>query len=267
MKKLESSLLNMVVVLTVISVIAGGVLAYVNKMTAGPIEQIKKETLNNALKSVLNAEQMPQVTATENIDEWTIVYKTDNGTAVQAATDGFGGKLKVLVGFTAEGAISGYSVLEHAETPGLGAKAGDWFQEGGKGCIIGKKPAEKELTVSKDGGDVDAITASTITSRAFLQAVNNAYKAYAGAGVDGASQASPQAQASEACCGNCKQEGADCKHDGSCQKEGCKHDGACQKEGCQKEGGCKHDGACQKKACGGEGSSEACARAKTTVND
>ena len=272
MKKLESSLLNMVVVLTVISVIAGGVLAYVNKMTAGPIEQIKKETLNNALKSVLNAEQMPQVTATENIDEWTIVYKTDNGTAVQAATDGFGGKLKVLVGFTAEGAISGYSVLEHAETPGLGAKAGDWFQEGGKGCIIGKKPAEKELTVSKDGGDVDAITASTITSRAFLQAVNNAYKAYAGAGVDGASQASPQAQASEACCGNCKQEDADCKHDGSCQKEGCqkegcKHDGACQKEGCQKEGGCKHDGACQKKACSGEGSSEACARAKTTVND
>ena len=114
---------------------------------------------------------------------------------------------------------------------------------------------------------MDAITASTITSRAFLQAVNNAYKAYAGAGVDGASQASPQAQASEACCGNCKQEGADCKHDGSCQKEGCKHDGACQKEGCQKEGGCKHDGACQKKACGGEGSSEACARAKTTVND
>ena len=177
MKKLESSLLNMVVVLTVISVIAGGVLAYVNKMTAGPIEQIKKETLNNALKSVLNAEQMPQVTATENIDEWTIVYKTDNGTAVQAATVGFGGKLKVLVGFTAEGAISGYSVLEHAETPGLGAKAGDWFQEGGKGCIIGKKPAEKELTVSKDRREVNAITASTITSREIMQAVNNAYKA------------------------------------------------------------------------------------------
>lgn len=180
MKKLESSLLNMVVVLTVISVVAGGILAYVNQVTAGPIEKIKAETLNNALKSVLNADEMPQVSNTENIDEFTIIYETNKGTAVQAATDGFGGKLKVLVGFAEDGTISGYSVLEHSETPGLGAKAGDWFQKGGKGDIIGKNPGEKELTVSKDGGDVDAITASTITSRAFLLAVNNAYKAYKG---------------------------------------------------------------------------------------
>lgn len=180
MKKLESSLLNMVVVLTVISVVAGGILAYVNQVTAGPIEKIKAETLNNALKSVLNADEMPQVSNTENIDEFTIIYETNKGTAVQAATDGFGGKLKVLVGFAEDGTISGYSVLEHAETPGLGAKVGDWFQKGGKGDIIGKNPGEKELTVSKDGGDVDAITASTITSRAFLLAVNNAYKAYKG---------------------------------------------------------------------------------------
>lgn len=254
MKKLESSLTNMVIVLTVISVIAGGVLAYVNKITAGPIEQIKAETLNNALKSVLNAEQMPTVTATDTIDEWTIVYQTDNGTAVQAATDGFGGKLKVLVGFTADGTISGYSVLEHAETPGLGAKAGEWFQEGGKGCIVGKKPAEKELTVSKDGGDVDAITASTITSRAFLQAVNNAYKAYTGAAIDGSSMATPHAQAEKTCCGNCQKEGG-------CQKGNCQKEGGCQKDGC-KEGGCQ-----QKEACGAEGSSEACARAKTNLND
>ena len=129
MKKLESSLLNMVVVLTVISVVAGGILAYVNQVTAGPIEKIKAETLNNALKSVLNADEMPQVSNTENIDEFTIIYETNKGTAVQAATDGFGGKLKVLVGFAEDGTISGYSVLEHAETPGLGAKAGDWFQK------------------------------------------------------------------------------------------------------------------------------------------
>lgn len=200
MKKLESSLLNMVVVLTVISVVAGGILAYVNQATAGPIEKIKAETLNNALKSVLNAEEMPQVSATDTIDEFTIVYNTNKGTAVQAATDGFGGKLKVLVGFAEDGTISGYSVLEHSETPGLGAKAGDWFQNGGKGNIIGKNPGEKELTVSKDGGDVDAITASTITSRAFLLAVNNAYKAYKGkatAASDATSGASQQAKNDE----------------------------------------------------------------------
>jgi electron transport complex protein RnfG len=74
--------------------------------------------------------------------------------------------------------------LEHAETPGLGAKADQWFQRGQKGDIIGKSPAEP-LTVSKDGGQVDAITASTITSRAFLKAVNNAYNAYKVTPTDG----------------------------------------------------------------------------------
>ena len=192
MKKLESSLKNMVIVLTVISVVAGGLLAYVNNITKGPIEQIKAENLANALKSVLNAEQMPQVASTESIDEFTIIYVTDKGTAVQAATDGFGGKVKVLVGFSQDGSICGYSLLEHAETPGLGAKADSWFQEGQKGNIIGKNPGVKELTVSKDGGEIDAITASTITSRAFLLAVNNAYKAFSGLGADAMTGATQQ---------------------------------------------------------------------------
>lgn len=57
-------------------------------------------------------------------------------------------------------------------------KAGDWFQKGGKGCVIGLSPADGDLTVTKDGGKVDAITASTITSRAFLKAINQAYGAW-----------------------------------------------------------------------------------------
>ena len=93
---------------------------------------------------------------------------------------GFGGELKVLVGFDAEGKIIDYSLLSHAETPGLGSKAADWFKKGNKGDITGMNPGEASLTVSKDGGKVDAITASTITSRAFLNAVNIAYAAYAG---------------------------------------------------------------------------------------
>ena len=93
---------------------------------------------------------------------------------------GFGGELKVLVGFDAEGKIIDYSLLSHAETPGLGSKAADWFKKGNRGDITGMNPGEAALTVSKDGGKVDAITASTITSRAFLSAVNAAYAAYAG---------------------------------------------------------------------------------------
>ena len=112
-------------------------------------------------------------------DQVFIIYHNKKGAAVESTTLGFGGPLKVLVGFNAEGTILGYTILEHQETPGIGAKADQWFQEGQNGCIIGMTPADS-LYVKKDGGQVDAITASTITSRAFLLAVNNAYKAYLG---------------------------------------------------------------------------------------
>lgn len=185
MKKLPSTLPNMLLVLTLISVIAAGALAYVNKITAGPIEENKARTLAEGINSVLGVTDA-QVQDTKTVQDANgndvILYSTDKGMAVQAVDpNGFGGTLKVLVGFSEEGTIKGYTVLEHAETPGLGAKASFWFQKGEKGDIIGKNPGEKELTVSKDGGDVDAITASTITSRAFLRAVNVAFHAYAGA--------------------------------------------------------------------------------------
>jgi electron transport complex protein RnfG len=105
----------------------------------------------------------------------------DKGVAVKAVDPqnaSFGGGLTIMVGISTDGEVLGYSVLETHETPGLGAKAAQWFQKGGKGDIIGRNLNEEELTVSKDGGNVDAITASTITSRAFLRAVNAAWQAY-----------------------------------------------------------------------------------------
>ena len=200
MKKLPSTLPNMLIVLTLISVIAAGALAYVNKITAGPIEENKARTLAEGINTVLgvaDANVENTITVQDANGNDVILYATDKGMAVQAIDpNGFGGKLKVLVGFDDAGAIKGYTVLEHAETPGLGAKAGLWFQKGEKGDIIGKNPGEKELTVSKDGGDVDAITASTITSRAFLRAVNVAFHAYAGASAkaDGETGATQQEQ-------------------------------------------------------------------------
>ena len=189
MKKLESSLLNMVLVLTSVAVIMGGILAFVNHLTEGPISDQKAKALADGIKTVLACDDLT-VTATDTVrqnvagKELTyIIYQTkdakgnDLGAAVESTTGGFGGDLKVLVGFDPEGKILGYTLLEHAETPGLGAKADKWFQKGEKGDIIGKSPAEP-LVVSKDGGQVDAITASTITGRAFLLAVNNAYNAY-----------------------------------------------------------------------------------------
>ena len=204
MKKLESSLTNMVLVLTGVAVIMGGILAYVNHLTEGPISEQKSKALADGIKSVMCVSDL-KVSKTDEVTQNDAkgkemlfkIYQVqdaqgkDLGAAVESTTGGFGGDLKVLVGFDPEGNILGYTLLEHAETPGLGAKADKWFQKGEKGDIIGKSPSEP-LTVSKDGGQVDAITASTITSRAFLLAVNNAYGAYKATPVDGESGSTKQ---------------------------------------------------------------------------
>ena len=186
MKKLESSLVNMVLVLTGVAVVMGGVLAWVNHLTSGPIDVQKQQALENGIKTVMQADQLTvsktdtvKTTDAKGKEQIYIIYNNERGAAVESTAMGFGGPLKVLVGFDNDGNILGYTLLEHQETPGLGAKADQWFQKGQKGDIIGKNPSSP-LTVSKDGGQVDAITASTITSRAFLLAVNNAYNAYKG---------------------------------------------------------------------------------------
>lgn len=204
MKKLESTLLNMTLVLTGVAVITGGILAYVNNLTSGPIKAQKEKVLADGIMTVMESDDVI-VEKTDTIrqkddkgkETTYIIYKANDsngnnlGAAVESTTGGFGGDLKVLVGFNPEGTILGYTILEHAETPGLGAKADKWFQKGEKGDIIGKNPLEP-LSVSKDGGQIDAITASTITSRAFLKAVNNAYLAYKTHNTDGESGASKQ---------------------------------------------------------------------------
>ena len=198
MKKLESSLLNMVVVLVSVAVITGGLLARVNNVTEEPIRIQDELALSNGIKEVMGVENL-KVTSTEDVvntvngkEQHFVVHKTEDaegnfiGAAVESMSMGFSGELKVLVGFDAEGKILGYTVLQHSETPGLGAKADKWFQKDGKGCIVGRKmDASKPLVVNKDGGDIDAITASTITTRAFLAAVNQAFAAYAKQDIDG----------------------------------------------------------------------------------
>ena len=194
----------MVLVLTGVAVVTGAILAYINHVTEEPIKVQKEKTLADGIKSVMGGGDL-KVSKTDTVrqndakgKELTyIIYQTqdannkDLGAAVESTTGGFGGDLKILVGFDPEGNILGYTLLEHAETPGLGAKADKWFQKGEKGDIIGKNPKEKR-TVSKDGGKVDAITASTITSRAFLLAVNNAYSAYKATPVDANTGATKQ---------------------------------------------------------------------------
>ena len=185
MKKLESSLKNMALALTGFSVVAGGLLGWVNDITAEPIAQANAKTLSDAIAVVVPGFDNNPAEAPETVEVNGATYKIYKatkggepiGAAVESSANGFGGALTVLVGFDNDGNIIDYSLLSHAETPGLGSKAADWFKKGAKGDITGKNPGEAALTVSKDGGQIDAITASTITSRAFLLAVNNAYAA------------------------------------------------------------------------------------------
>lgn len=222
MKKLKSNIKNMVIVLTMIAVLAGALLAWVNDVTSGPIEQINTQAVENGIKSVVLAGRdiefrVDRPTESEGFIFHNVYDMTGNllGTAVESTDkNGFGGSLKVMVGFDPEGRILGYEVLEHSETPGLGARANDWFRQSSTGKseqsavttlligapakpgnhnIIGMNPGDDMMTVSKDGGQVDAITASTITSKAFLRAVNAAYKALFGyTAADAVSGASSQ---------------------------------------------------------------------------
>lgn len=191
MAKMKSSLTNMVLVLVGCALVVATLLAWVNHLTEGPIAIKAEKTLADGIKMVMGTESL-SVAGTDTIKQLVdnketvfVIHRTVGmdgkalGAAVETTSLGFDGDLKVLVGFSLEGTILGYTILHHTETPGLGAKAQTWFQKDGKGSVIGLNPAQGELAVSKDGGDIDAITASTITSRAFLKAVNQAYSAYA----------------------------------------------------------------------------------------
>ena len=252
MKKLESSLTNMVIVLTLIAIIAGGALAYVNDFTAPQIEKINKENLDAGFKSVMGSDDFKVADPVEN-GGFTCYAVNDAdgnslGSAITTTENGFGGPMKVLVGFDNEGVILGYTVLEHAETPGLGAKADTWFQKGQKGDIIGKNPGKDIFKVSKDvEGGIDAITASTITSRAFLLAIEKAYNEYFSAGAEAVSGATAHTEADGDKCGECdKEECGKTECDGECEG-GCDNEGGdeCNEEDCDKQD-CKKTG-CENK--------------------
>lgn len=190
MAKLKSSFINMLLSLTVITSVAAAALAGVYTLTADPIAQASAKKQQAAIKDVLPKIDSMRVADAEVVNGLTLykAYVGEDwvGTAVEASTEGnknmpFGGAFKLMVGFDQVGNVVNYVVLEQAETPGLGALMESWFCNAEKPGqnIIGKTPATTEFSVSKDGGDVDAITASTITSRAFLEVVVRAYNAIA----------------------------------------------------------------------------------------
>lgn len=217
MAKKESTFINMVVVLLIISAVAATSLAYVYKFTKDPIAKAKSKKEEKAIKQVVPAfdnkpfDERTYMKSGES-DSLTIFPARKGeelvGYAVKTYTDrGFGGRVSIIVGFDKNGVITGTKVLEHKETPGLGDKMvkektlrkevvdGKKVEKWWAKQFIGKKPqlkvSEKDgkkvveavnIKVKKDGGEIDAITASTISSRAFCDAVNRATATYTKAG-------------------------------------------------------------------------------------
>lgn len=180
---MESSLKNMVVVLFTITLISSAAVGGVYMITKEPIEQAKVAAVKDALNQVL-PEYEATTSQTIEVNSLPIVAHTATvadkavGYAVESISkNGFGGTVRLMVGFDTAGKIININVLEQKETPGLGTKMTD------EGNVLlasfkDKNASEINMTVKKDGGDVDALTAATISSRAYAEAVAVAYEAF-----------------------------------------------------------------------------------------
>jgi electron transport complex protein RnfG len=183
---MKSTLKNMVLVLFLITLFASGAVAVVYRLTEEPIASARAAKIARAIGAVVPAfdNDIAATADTVAVDGGTtILYTAENGGqpvgyAVQTFTNnGFSGLITLMVGFRPDGTIHGIEVLQHAETPGLGSK----MTEPDNVLAVsfeGRNPADLKMSVRKDGGDIDALTASTITSRAYTDAVERAYRVF-----------------------------------------------------------------------------------------
>lgn len=186
MSKKESTLWNMILSLLVVTLAAGLSLGFVNNLTKGPKAKAKLERKIKALKLVLptfdNNPVMDMVllkseSAKDSVEVYP-AFSNDNfaGAAVVGSSEkGFSGLIKIMVGFNPDGIIKNIVVLDHKETPGLGTKMKDekFIQQ-----YRDKIPSQFNLKVTKDGGEIDALTGATISTRAFSESIQMAYEVF-----------------------------------------------------------------------------------------
>jgi electron transport complex protein RnfG len=186
MAKKESSFVNMLSTLLVVTLVSAGLLGSVYALTKEPIRLAELKKKNEAIQVVVPGfdNEPSQEVQKLFVDGDTLYFYTARkgeevlGTAVETFTKlGFGGEIRLMVGFGPDGSITDIAVVKHSETPGLGDKMqqskSDFHVQ-----FMGKNPETFKLAVKKDRGDVDAITASTISSRAYCDAVKRAYEGF-----------------------------------------------------------------------------------------
>lgn len=165
-------ILRLTLTLLLITTIVAAALAGINKITGPKIAELNAQKIQSAVSQVLpgggeQLESYPDETGTVQA-----VYASEKGYAIQVAPSGFGGSIVMMVGVK-DGAVTGLSIISHAETPSLGAVIGESSDAGNafRDQFIGQSG---ELKVTKDGGEIDAITSATISSRAVVAGVNAA---------------------------------------------------------------------------------------------
>lgn len=180
----NSSFKNMAFTLFIITLLASTALGLINELTKDKIAAARLEKKLKAIKEVV-----PEYNNNPQEEMCKIYYDKDSLECYQAKMDGelvgvaietftkkgFNGEFKLMVGFKPNGDIINVIVLEHNETPGLGT---EMKKPKFKGQFLGKNPGTIDLKVDKDGGDINAITAATISSRAFSDAVQRAYNVF-----------------------------------------------------------------------------------------
>ncbi len=186
---MKSSLINMVLVLFAITLVSSTAVGLVYRVTEEPIALAKGDKKLTSFAKVLppfDNRPAEEVRTVEVDGKPMNVYTARKsgevvGYAIESSSPGFAADIKIIAGFDTAGRVVDIEVLEQSETPGLGAKLAD-ADNPVKASIVGRNAGDIKLAVRKDGGDVDAITASTISSRAYTAAVAKAYEVFKGLG-------------------------------------------------------------------------------------
>lgn len=193
MKKLSSSLPNMLLSLVGICIVVSGILAYLNHITKDPIAEAQVQAKVKAIGQVVPEfdnnpyDEQFRILPAGEADSLTVYPARKSGALVGYAIEtytkkGFSGLIRIMMGVDTSGKLVDFTVLEISETPGLGSKIYDEYHSPSEhGNIKDMRgldlSTQAPLSVTKDGGRVDAITAATISSRAFLDAINRGYNA------------------------------------------------------------------------------------------
>lgn len=172
-----NKIVKLALILFAFSAIMALCLGGVNLLTADRIAAIDAEKLAAAMEQVLPADSYTEVEYKGGDTRILNVYQAgDQGYTVKVAVGGSQGTIELIIGVDAKGAVSGVSIVSHSETPGLGAVAAQANEKGQafRNQFVGQSGT---VAVTKDGGQIEALSGATVSSRAICDAATAALEA------------------------------------------------------------------------------------------